>query len=40
MAILAKSRFGRSVLHAVAALRDHQWAWHVDGIRREFTDTF
>lgn len=30
------TRLGRIVLHALCALRDHEWSWHFAGIRREF----
>lgn len=33
---LAKSRYGRMVLHLVCLLRDSHIRWHWQGIRREF----
>jgi hypothetical protein len=33
---LAASAHGRIVLHVVCAARDHRFAWHWRGIRREF----
>jgi hypothetical protein len=33
---LAASAPGRVVLHAVCSTRDHRFAWHWQGIRREF----
>jgi len=34
--ILAKSRFGRMVLHLICLAHDGQWRWHWAGIWREF----
>jgi hypothetical protein len=31
----ASTRTGRVVLHMIAMLGDHQWRWHLAGIRRE-----
>lgn len=35
-AVLVQSHAGRIALHIVAAMRDHEWSWHLSGIRREF----
>jgi len=32
----ANHRIGRIALHTLCALRDHKWAWHLLGIKREF----
>lgn len=29
-------RIGRLALHTLCALRDHKWAWHWLGMKREF----
>lgn len=34
---MSHCRIGRIVLHILAALGDHQWAWHRAGIMRELT---
>lgn len=34
---LAQSSFGRIVLHAVCACRDHNYQWHWHGVLREFS---
>jgi hypothetical protein len=34
---LAKSQFGRVLLHLGCLLRDSKWSWHLAGIRRELT---
>ena len=34
--ILAKSRFGRMVLHLICLAHDGKWRWHWAGIWREF----
>lgn len=33
----ANSHSGRVILHLMCLLRDHKWAWHFAGIRREIT---
>lgn len=35
MNALVSYPIGRIALHVAAAIVDHQWAWHVAGIRRE-----
>ena len=35
MNALTQHSIGRIALHVVAAIVDHQWAWHVAGIKRE-----
>ena len=35
MSTLTQSLIGRIALHVAAAIVDHQWAWHVAGIRKE-----
>lgn len=32
---IIEHRSGRVLLHVVAAMADHQWRWHLAGIRRE-----
>jgi hypothetical protein len=32
---LTDLRIVRIALHLIAMLRDHQWRWHLAGIRRE-----
>ena len=34
---LARSHFGRVILHLGCLLRDSKWSWHLAGIRREIT---
>ena len=35
MNMFAMTRPGRVVLHVIAMFGDHQWRWHLAGIRRE-----